>query len=147
MDPGMREELVFLEAAPDTRRRRRLRELLPQERPAFLEEREWRAAVRWARDRLPLDVVAAEHGMSRWPLKRTLERVLGRLERAERDGLAALPRRQAYLLGLVGVRTAEDLARASDAQLLAVPGIGPTALARLRRLAAVSPTVPQRQTA
>ena len=124
------------EIAPDTRRRRRLRQLLPPERPSFLEEREWRAAVRWARDRQPLDVVAAEHGMSRWPLKRTLERVLGRLERAERDGLAALPRRQAYLLGLAGVRTAEDLARASDAQLLAVPGIGPTSLARLRKLAA-----------
>ena len=124
------------ETAPDTRRRRRLRQLLPTERPAYLNERDWVAAVRWARDRQPLDAVAAELAVTRWPLKRTLERVLSRLERAERDELAALPRRQSYLLGLAGVRTPRDLARVSDAQLLSIPGIGPTALARIRKLAA-----------
>ena len=123
------------EAAPDTRRRRRLRQLLPHVPPPFLDEREWVVAVRWARDRWPLHAVAAELSMTHWPLQRTLNRVLGRLERAGRDGLPALPRRQAYLLGLAGLRTTRDLKRASDAQLLAVPGIGPTALARIRKLA------------
>ena len=133
MDEGAQE--TAQEWAPDTRRRRRLRQLLPHVPPPFLDEREWVAAVRWARDRQPLHAVAAELSMTRWPLQRTLDRVLGRLERAGRDGLPALPRRQAYLLGLAGVRTTQDLKRASNAQLLAVPGIGPMALARIRKLA------------
>ena len=124
------------EVAPDTRRRRRLRDALPPEKPSSLAPWEWEAAVRWARDRKPLDTVAAELGLSRWPLKRTLERLLSRLERSRREELAALPRRQAYLLGLAGVRTTKDLAQASDAQLLSIRGIGPTALTRIRRLVA-----------
>ena len=134
--PDAPEALEVQDTAPDTRRRRRLRELLPSQKPPFLNERDWTAAVRWACDRRPLDEVAAELAMSKWPLKRSIERVLGRLERAGRDGLAALPRRQSYLLGLAGVRTAQDLARVSDAQLLSIPGIGPRALARIRKLAA-----------
>src|SRR5687767_14297266 len=138
MDPVSQERVTDVDVGPDTRRRRRLREVLPPERPAYLDVQEWEAAVRWARDRKPLDVVAAELGVGRWPLKRTIEQVLSRLERSRQEDLAplvALPRRQAYLLGLAGVRTAQDLARTPDARLLAIPGIGPTALARIRRIA------------
>jgi hypothetical protein len=139
MDSVSPERVPDTDMGPDTRRRRRLREVLPPERPVYLDPQEWEAAVRWARDRKPLDVVAAELGVGRWPLKRTIEQVLSRLERSRRDDLAALvalPRRQAYLLGLAGVRTTQDLARTPDARLLAIPGIGPTALARIRKLAA-----------
>jgi len=125
--------------APDTRRRRRLREVLGQPRPAFVPPLEWAAALRWANDRRSLDEVAAELGLRRWPLKRVIDRVLGRMERASQAGalgggdeLAALPRRQAYLLRRAGLSTARAVAGASDARLLAITGIGPAAVAGIR---------------
>lgn len=113
--------------------------MLGQGRPAFVAPVEWVAAHRWANDRRSLDEVAAELGLRRWPLKRAIDRVLGRLERAQQAGplgggdeLAALPRRQAYLLRRAGLSTAQAVACASDAQLLAITGIGPAAVAHIR---------------
>src|SRR5687767_4942226 len=65
--------------APVTRRWRRLRALLPAERPPFIATFEWEAARQWVRDCRPLTQVAASLGMSVWPLRRRLDRMLGQL--------------------------------------------------------------------
>ena len=126
-------------AGPDTRRRRRLRAVLPEHRPPFIAPREWAAVTLWVCERWPLERVAAEVGIGRWPLIRAINRTLGALERAGgshprlgRDEFAALPLRQAHRLRQAGVHSPRVVAMAPDAQLLAINGIGPVALRRLR---------------
>lgn len=124
----------------NTRRRRRMRALLPEQRPPFIAPREWVALTLWARERWSLPRIAAEVGLGRWPLTRAIDRALGALERSDGrhprwgpDEFASLTRRQAHRLRQAGLHSIQAVAAAPDGQLLAINGIGPAVLLRLRQ--------------
>ena len=107
--------------------------ILPQVRPAALDERAWAALVRHVRDRVPYGVLARELQLGPTGVRRLAVRAAAALRHPDLADLPGGPRR-ALILG--GYTTREAIARASDADLLRLKGMR---AARLRSVRAVIP--------
>ena len=107
--------------------------VLPDVRPAGLDERAWAVLVRHVRDRVPYGVLARELRLTEPSVRRLAVRGAAALRHPE---LADLPPGTRRWLRLGGYTTSAAVARASDAELLRLKGLS---TARLRAVRAVIP--------
>ena len=107
--------------------------VLPDARPISISERAWAALARHVRDRVPYGELAAEWGVSEHTARQLAAQAAAALQYPE---LADLPSPLRRVLVLGGYTTHEAVARASDADLLLLKGLG---AARLRAVRALIP--------
>jgi hypothetical protein len=103
---------------------------LPRVRPAWLGERAWRVVVRHLVDRFPSAALGREAGISGVAVRALALRSVERLRHPE---LAHLPTALRRVLVAGGCITRVAVNAARDDELLALPGVTPGALWRLRR--------------
>ena len=107
--------------------------ILPNVRPASASVRAWTVLVRHVRERVPYAVLATEWQVSAHVIRQLAERGAEALQYPE---LADLPPHVRHALLAGGYTTREAVARVSDAELLALYGLGE---ARLRQLRCIIP--------
>jgi hypothetical protein len=107
--------------------------VLPDARPAALSERAWTVLVRHVRDGVPYVALAAEWQISEQTIRRLAARAAAALRYPD---LADLPGAARRALVLGGYTTREAVARATDADLLRLKGMG---AAWLREVRSVNP--------
>ena len=107
--------------------------VLPDTRPAGLDDRAWAVLVRHVRDRVPYATLAAEWQLAEATTRQLVVRAAAALRYPD---LAELPSRTRRALRLGGYTTREAVARASDVDLLLLKGMR---AARLREVRAVIP--------
>ncbi len=108
--------------------------VLPDVRPAGLDERAWAALVRHVRDRVPYGELAREVHLEPNGVRRLAVRAAAALRHPELADLLSGTRRS-LILG--GYTTREAIAQASDADLLRLRGMRAV---RLREVRAVIPS-------
>ena len=109
--------------------------VLPDDRPASLSERAWIVLVRHVRERVPYRALAAEFHISPGPIRHLATQAARVVQYPEWVDLPSALRR---VLVVGGYTTRAAVARASDAELLALNGMGE---ARLRQLRSSIPRV------
>ena len=107
--------------------------VLPDVRPAGLDERAWAALVRHVRDRVPYGELAREVHLEPTGVRRLAVRAAAALRHPE---LADLPRGTRRALLLVGYITRAAVAGAPEAQLLRLKGLSAVRLRAVRTVIA-----------
>ena len=104
--------------------------VLPDTRPAAVSDRAWMVLVRHVRDRVPYAELAAELDVSLHTARQLAAQAVAGLRYPD---LADLPSGTRRALVLGGYTTREAIARASDADLLLLKGMGAARLRAVRR--------------